>query len=89
VAAHDLVDMSAAEQKKALATPPPALAGKTETQALQYLQEQRTKRDALQGRIRELTRQREQFLAATPSDGFDEKVVGALKEQAQKQGIAY
>jgi len=89
LAAHDLVDMPAVEQRKALASPPPALAGKTETQAMQFLQEQRTRREALQGKIRQLTKQREQFLAATPSDGFDEKVVGALKDQAQKQGIAY
>jgi hypothetical protein len=89
IAAHDLVDMAPAEQKKALATPPPALAGKTEAQALAYLHEQKARRDALQGRIRDLTREREQFLATAPSDGFDEKVVGALKEQAAKQGIAY
>jgi hypothetical protein len=89
LAAHDLVDLPAAEQKKALASPPPALAGKTEAQALQFLQQQKARREVLQGRIRELSRQREQFLSATPSDGFDEKVVGALKEQAQKQGIAY
>ncbi len=89
LAAHDLVDLPALEQKKALATPPPALAGKTEAQSMRYLQEQKTRRQALQGRIRELTKQREEFLSATPSDGFDDKVMGALKEQAQKQGIAY
>ena len=89
VAAHDLVDVPAVEQRKALASPPPALAGKTEAQAMRFLEEQKTRRQALQGKIRELTRQREAFLSATPSDGFDDKVVGALKEQAQKQGIAY
>jgi hypothetical protein len=56
---------------------------------MRFLEEQKMRRQAVQGKIRELTRQREAFLSATPSDGFDDKVVGALKEQAQKQGIAY
>ena len=91
VAAHDLVDMPVAEQRKALpASAPPVLKGKTEAEALAYLQQQKARRDVLQGRIRELTKQREELLAgAAPTDGFDEKVVGALKEQARKQGIAY
>jgi hypothetical protein len=91
VAAHDLVDLPAAEQKKALPTAaPPALKGKTEAEALAYLQRQKARRDALQGRVRELTKEREAMLAAgAPTDGFDAKVVDALKEQARRQGIAY
>jgi hypothetical protein len=91
VAAHDLVDMPAAEQRKALpASAPPVLKGKTEAEALAYLQRQKARREVLQGRIRELTKQREALLAGTaPTDGFDDKVVDALKEQARKQGLAY
>jgi len=48
------------------------------------------RREALQVRIKELSKQREQQLAAgAPTDSFDEKVVDALKDQAKKQGIAY
>jgi hypothetical protein len=85
------VDLPAAEQKKALPTAaPPALKGKTEAEALAYLQRQKARRDALQGRVRELTKEREAMLAAgAPTDGFDAKVVDALKEQARRQGIAY
>jgi hypothetical protein len=91
VAAYDLVDMPVAEQKKALpSSAPPVLKGKTEAEALAYLGQQKARRDALQGRVRELTKQRDEMLAAgAPKDGFDEKVVGALKEEAKKQGIAY
>jgi hypothetical protein len=91
IAEHDLVDLPVAEQKKALPSAPPVLQGKTEAQALAYLKEQKAQRETLQSRIRELTRQREEQLATggAPKDSFDEKVVGALKEQAKKQGIAY
>ena len=90
IAEHDLVDLPVAEQKKALPSAPAVLQGKTEAQALAYLQQQKVRREALQSRIKELSKQREQQLAAgAPTDSFDEKVVGALKEQAQKQGIAY
>ena len=90
IAEHDLVDLPVAEQKKALPSAPPALQGKTEAQALEFLQQQKIRREALQLRIRELSKQREQELAAGAApDSFDEKVVGALKEQAKKQGIAY
>jgi hypothetical protein len=91
VAEHDLVDLSIAEQRKALpSAAPPALKDKTEAQALAYLQQQKARRDVLQARIRTLTEERETFLsAAAPTDGFDEKVVEALKEQAAKKGISY
>jgi von Willebrand factor type A domain-containing protein len=90
VAEHDLVDLPVAEQVKALPSAPPVLQGKTEAQALAYLQQQKVRREALQSRIKELSKQRDQQLAAgAPPDSFDEKVVGALKEQAKKQGIAY
>jgi biopolymer transport protein ExbD len=90
IAEHDLVDLPVAEQRKALPSAPPVLQGKTEAQALAFLQQQKARRETLQSRIRELTRQREEQLAAgAPKDSFDEKVVGALKEQAKKEGIAY
>ena len=90
IAEHDLVDLPVAEQKKALASAPPAVQGKTEAQALAYLQQQKVRREGLQSRIKELSKQREQELAAgAKTDSFDEKVVGALKAQAKKQGIAY
>ena len=73
---------------RALPLAPPVLQGKTEAQALAYLKEQKVKRVALQSRIRDLTRQREEMLAqSAPTDSFDEKVVGALMEQARKQGV--
>jgi von Willebrand factor type A domain-containing protein len=91
VAEHDLVDLPAALQKKALAAaPPPVLGAKTEEQALAYLHDQLVRRLALQARIQELATRRENILSAgAPTDGFDDKVVSALKEQAKKQGIAY
>ena len=90
VAEHDLVDLPAALQKKALAAAPPALRAKTEEQALAYLHDQLVRRQGLQARIQDLTTRREKILSAgAPTDGFDDKVVGALKEQAKKQGIAY
>jgi hypothetical protein len=91
LAANDLVDLPVAEQRKALpASAPPMLQGKTEAEALAFLKQQKARRDVLQGRMRELTKERDAALAAgTPTDGFDEKVVGALKEEAKKQGIAY
>jgi hypothetical protein len=89
VAAHDLVDLPVAEQKKALPAAP-VLRDKTEAEALAYLEQQKARRTVLQDRIQKLTRQREEVLAKdAPADGFDEKVVGALKEQAKKQGVAY
>ena len=90
VAANDLVDLPVAEQRKALPAAPPVLKNKTEAEALAFLQQQKARRDVLQGRIRELTKERDAALAAgAPTDGFDEKVVGALKAQAKKEGIAY
>ena len=87
IAEHDL---PVAEQRKALPSAPPVLQGKTEAQALAFLQQQKARRATLQSRIRELSKQREEQLAAgAPRDSFDEAVVGALKEQAKKEGIAY
>ncbi len=66
------------------------LKDKTEAEALAYLQQQKARREVLQGRMRQLTKERDAQLAAgAPTDGFDEKVVGALKAEAKKQGIAY
>ncbi len=88
VAEHDLVDLPVAEQVKALPSAPPVLKGKTEKEALQYLQDQKARREQLQSKIRELTKQREEILSAgAPTDSFDEKVVSALMEQAKKQGV--
>ena len=50
---------------------------------------QKIRRAALQSRIRELGKQRERSWPRARPEAFDEKVVGALKEQAKKQGIAY
>jgi hypothetical protein len=87
LAEHDLVDLPAAEQAKALPAAP-ALQGKTETEALAYLKDQKARRDAVQARIQVLTKQREEILSASsPADSFDEKVVGALMAQAKKQGV--
>ena len=55
-----------------------------------YRLQQKDRRDALQVRVRALSKERDAVLAKdAPADGFDEKVVGALKEQARQQGIAY
>jgi hypothetical protein len=90
VAEHDLVDLPVAEQKKALASAPTALRGKTEAQAIAFLQAEKVRRQELQARIQDLSKEREKILSAgAPTDGFDEKVVGALKAQAKAQGIAY
>lgn len=95
---RDLVSLSAEAQRlelKALADRPAeaprAIAGKSDTEALAYLQGQGQKREQLQQRIGALQRQRDDYLAkAAPGpDGFDEQVVQALRERAARQGIQY
>jgi Mg-chelatase subunit ChlD len=95
---RDLVSLSAEAQRlelKALADRPAeaprAIAGKSDTEALAYLQGQRQKREQLQQRIGALQKQRDGYLAkAAPGpDGFDEQVVQALRERAARQGIQY
>jgi von Willebrand factor type A domain len=96
LADQDMVDMPVAEQKKALAeatanaAAPAPLVGKSETEAVAYLKDQKAKRDKVQARIVELSKERDAELAKAPSkDAFDEKVVGALKEKAAAKGIQY
>ena len=96
LAEKDLVDMPVAEQKLALAearnnaAAPAALVGKSETEAVAYLKDQKAKREKVQVRIAELQKQRDAELAKEPAkDAFDEKVVGALKEKAAAKGIQY
>jgi hypothetical protein len=96
LAEKDLVDLPAAEQRRALAeaqrvaASPAPLAGKSEAEALTYLQEQKAKRQKLQARIAELQKQRDAELAKDgKKDAFDEKVVESLKERAEAAGVKY
>ena len=96
LADKDMVDMPVAEQKKALAqatanaAAPAPLVGKSEAEAVAYLKDQKAKRDKVQARIVELSKERDAELAKAPQkDAFDEKVVGALKEKAAAKGIQY
>jgi hypothetical protein len=96
LADKDLVEMPAAEQKREIQArrqagdAPPALAGKSEADALAYLAGQKERRGRIQARILELQKQREAALrAAAPQDAFDEKVVGSLRERAAALGIKY
>jgi len=98
LAEKDLVDLSAAEQKKKLAdlvkTPqqaPPGLAGKGEAESLAYLQKQKERRASLQSRIVELQKQRDGYLARTGDgkDGFDQQVLASLKARASAVGVTY
>jgi 23S rRNA pseudoU1915 N3-methylase RlmH len=98
LAERDLVSLPAEAQRhelKALADKPAeaprAIAGKSDAEALAYLQGQKAKREQLQQRIGALQRQRDDYLAkaAPGADGFDEQVVQALRDRAAKQGIQY
>ena len=91
IADHDLVDLPVAEQKKALPPPrPPVLKGKTEAEALGVPAAAEGAPRGAAARIRELPSSASSSSPrGAPPDAFDEKVVGALKEQAKKQGIAY
>jgi hypothetical protein len=95
---RDLVSLSAEGQRREIkaladrpAEAPRAIAGKSDAEALAYLQGQKDKREKLQLRIGALQKQRDDYLAkaAPGTDGFDEQVVQALRERAAKQGIRY
>ena len=98
LAAKDLVDLPAAEQKKEIdalqraGAAPSAVQGKSVEEAVAYLQAQKGRRAELQTRIQKLQRERDQYLRAQPgahADAFDEKVVQNLRTQAEQQGIKY
>ena len=93
VAAADLVDRPAEEQKAALsAGHAPAMAGKSVDEAMAELGARKAKREELQKKIAEVQKQREAALRETdgaPKDAFDAAVVAKLKERAAKVGIAY
>jgi hypothetical protein len=95
---RDLVSLSAEGQRREIkaladrpAEAPRAIAGKSDAEALAYLQGQKDKREKLQLRIGALQKQRDDYLAkaAPGTDGFDEQVVQALRERAAKRGIQY
>jgi Mg-chelatase subunit ChlD len=98
LAERDLVSLPAEAQRKELkalsdrpAEAPKALQGRSEAEALAYLQAQQEKRAQLQAQIGALQKQREDYLAKAGSkkDGFDEQVVQALRDRAARQGIQY
>ena len=97
LADKDLVDLPQPEQKKELdalrkrGDAPSELRGKTDAEALAYLDAQKTRRAELQARIRDLQGRRDAYLAAeTPAkDGFDEQVVSALRDRAAAAGVRF
>ena len=90
VAAQDLVDRPIAEQREELKkNRAPALAGKTETEALAQLAGQKARRTELQSKIQTLQKKRDASLAAGEKDAFDTEVVAQLKEKGAKVGIKY
>jgi hypothetical protein len=97
LADKDLVDMPEPEQKRQLedmrktAAPPATLAGKTDAEAVAYLNAQKETRTRLQARVATLQKQRDAYLQkeGAPVDGFDAQVVQALKAQAERHGIQY
>jgi hypothetical protein len=97
LAEKDLVDLPAPEQKQQVealrkqpGAGPQALAGKSDAEALAYLKAQKERREKLQGRIVELQKQREAYLAKDGTkDAFDQQVIGALKQRAAEHGIRY
>ena len=90
VAAQDLVDRPIAEQREELKkNRAPALAGKTETEALAQLAGQKARRTELQSKIQVLQKKRDASLAAGEKDAFDTEVVAQMKEQGAKVGIKY
>ena len=98
LAAKDLVDLPAAEQKKEVqalqraGAAPPAFRDKSAEEAVAYLQGQKERREKLQGRIATLQKQREAYLRAQSggrADAFDEQVVQNLREKAAQEGIKY
>jgi hypothetical protein len=90
LAAQDLVDRPVEEQRAELkANRAPALAGKTEAEALAQLAGQKARRAELQSKIQELQKKRDAALAAGEKDAFDSEVVAQLKEKGAKVGIKY
>lgn len=98
LADKDLVALPEAEQKRQLqalrarpGSAPAALAGKSDAEAVRFLEEQKRRREHVQARILELQKQREAYLeqAAPARDGFDEQVVGTLRAKAADVGIRY
>jgi von Willebrand factor type A domain len=90
VAEQDLVDRPLAVQREELKmNRAPALAGKTETEALAELAARKAKRAELQARIAGLQKKRDAALAAGEKDAFDTEVVEQMKQRAAKHGIAY
>jgi hypothetical protein len=98
LAAKDLVDMPVAAQKQELdelkrqpGATPAALRGKSDAEALEYLERQKQTRVRLQARIVELQKRRDAHLAAQgeAQDGFDQQVVDSLKARAKEHGIRY
>jgi len=99
LAEKDAVDLPVAAQRQLVADlrkddaqAPSALKGKSEAEALAYLQTQKQRRDQIQARIQTLQRQREELLRqamGAAGDGFDAQVVQSLRARAAKQGIAY
>jgi hypothetical protein len=90
LAAQDLVDRPVEEQKAELkANRAPALAGKTEAEALAQLASQKVRRADLRSKIEDLQKKRDSALAAGEKDAFDTEVVAQLKEKGAKVGIKY
>jgi Mg-chelatase subunit ChlD len=96
LASHDLVDLPEPAQRQELAglrsggnAIPRELAGKNDAEAIAYLKAQKERRAKIQGRITELSKERDAQLAAGGKDAFDEKVVQALKDRAAAQGVKY
>jgi len=99
LAEKDLVGLAPAEQKEELeamrrdpAAAPPAIAGKTEAEALAYLEAQKKKRAEIQARVSALQKERDAHLAraaGASADGFDEQVVRSLRKRAAEAGIVY
>jgi von Willebrand factor type A domain-containing protein len=90
LAEQDLVDRPLAEQRAELkANRAPALAGKTEAQALDQLAAKKARRAELRAKIETLQKKRDATLAAGQSDAFDTEVVAQLKEKGATVGIKY
>ena len=94
-ASADLVSRPVEEQKRELAAGnAPALAGKTEADALAELNARKARREELQKKIQVVQKKRDAAVkeaeaAGGPKDAFDAQVVAKLKERAARVGIAY
>ena len=97
LADKDLVDLPRAEQKRELdalrgaGAAPAELRGKTDAQALEFLNEQKKRRADVQERIKTLQARRDALLKAQApaADGFDEQVVKSLTDRARSLGITF